>query len=218
SSRIVGVVFGDGKCRVESSVCAGAAEYVLEYSADYCESWQEGIRSSEPVMEWNGLTNGQKYFVRVRAVNAEGKSGLESHEYPVYPTAECPAYPEGMAVSVGKDTVEISWGEVLGACSYRLYVKAADGSVSCVYEGSDCHTSIARTAEIHQFAVSASNANGEGSCSPFERDDDPDTLENYDPMPGLEFSRDSQYCHHAFSPALPHKFKSVPPEYPQSYR
>ncbi len=216
---IENVVTGNGCCEVLFNKANGAEFYEVEISDDYCCTWKRVAQTTENSCKIENLTNGNKYFVRVRGVNSE-KSGDYAHEYPVYPTVEKPLAPEGLDITILDEELVISWGKVLGANGYKLYKKSSDGQVRILYSGCQTNISIPRSHNegISFYAVSATNLNGEGPISNYEINDDPEALQNFKPLSEMYFNRNSLYCHHPFECWLPHKFRDVPASYPDSVK
>lgn len=214
AAEIKNVAVGDGCCEIFLAPVSGAAQYRILLSSDLCRSWQEAAVTENTQIKISGLSNGKKYFLRVEAVNQSGISGAASPEYPLYPTKNLPLFPEGLQILLRPQATLLHWGKVLGCHQYSLYGKDESGTISLLYSGEEQEVLLPPSDRAYQYAVSATNLNGEGEYGRFETDNNPDTLENYDPMPNLEFSRSSQYCHHPFIAALPHKYKYVMAEYP----
>jgi hypothetical protein len=115
--------------------------------------------------------------------------------------------------TVGERAVEIAWGALLGAATYRLYRRASGGPWAEIYHGSE-HRFVDRPAgtvapyaepglaaaakrhvpevPIYEYAVSAANRNGEGARS-VPANTDPTSWRNWDPRPGEPFRRRFTY-------------------------
>lgn len=213
------VVQGNECCEVIVLSTNGADRYQVQASSDYCETWHtiSETDSRDSRIRIEGLINGKKYFIRVRAVNEKGY-GPFSHEYPVYPTSRRAEAPEGLDVIITEDQLHFTWGQVLGAHSYTLYKKNSKGEVCVIYKGNktDYSSQRGKFNEIHSYIVSATNLCGEGEPCSHEINDDPTAISNYKPMVERGFQRNSLYCHHPFRYQSPHKFREVPSSYPDS--
>ncbi|MGO8673184.1 MAG: choice-of-anchor tandem repeat GloVer-containing protein, partial [Capsulimonadaceae bacterium] len=73
------------------------------------------------------LTNGDKYFYKVSAVNTAGTSGL-SNEASATPEPPIAAPPTGLSATAGNTQVALTWTSSLGATSYNLYRGTATGA------------------------------------------------------------------------------------------
>jgi hypothetical protein len=79
---------------------------------------------------------------------------------------------------------------VLGCNEYKLYRRIADGSYKLVYTGSgnQYRDSLTEGSGIYEYAVSASNGNGESAlCHAVTTD--PDSWLNFEPVKGEPFRR-----------------------------
>ncbi len=201
-----------GNAKVLWSRMAGAERYRVEISTDGGTSWVVAGETQNSEFLVKGLTNGKKYHVRVTAANREHTSA-PGPEYPIYATAEPPAYPDGLDLQVSNGAVRATWGSVLGAREYRLYRrKRGTPRWEQVYAGTatefagaalgalaafDC-PGLAETASraqkyvVYEYAVTAVNGNGESAKSPIV-DTDPTSWLNWDPRPGEPFRRRYTY-------------------------
>src|SRR5262249_13241083 len=71
-----------------------------------------------------GLTNGKKYFFKVRAVNAGGMSGSsnEASATPAAPAVPPPTTaPANLTAMAGNGRVTLNWSLVAGATSYKVF-------------------------------------------------------------------------------------------------
>jgi hypothetical protein len=170
-----------GGAKVIVAHVASASGYRYELSKDNGKSWTAAGESGLLA----GLANETKLHVRAAAFNAEhtGDFGLE---YPIYVTASAPAAPEGLHLSLGKDTTGVTWGEVLGVAEYRLYARKGTGDWRLVYHGLERSFTDASRADAYQ--VTAVNGNGEGPASRAAVSD-PASWRNFDPRPGEPFRR-----------------------------
>lgn len=137
---------------------AGAENYELEVKAYADEAYTKVVTVQELHYTVKGLSEG-KYFVRVRGVRADAV-GEYSHPYPVYVTSEIPHCPEGLRVVEKDGAFTASWGQVLGADTYRLYRCTNDGNV-LIYEGATRNVVVSQG----KYFVTCVNGNGESKPS-----------------------------------------------------
>lgn len=210
-------VYGDGQCELHIQPASGADRYRVQLSVDHGDTWHTASETGERVCMLQGLENGRKYMLRVCGVN-DSKSGAYSHDYPLYPSAEKPLSPEGLEAVIRGSEVELSWGRVLGAGSYRLYKQGANGESVLIYSGAEnrCRFQKESGEGISRYAVSAVNLCGEGETGPFETSDDPSELRNIKPLIDRPFNRNSYYNHHPFRAQNTHQYRVVPSVYPES--
>ncbi|HWC98893.1 MAG TPA: hypothetical protein VG456_19165 [Candidatus Sulfopaludibacter sp.] len=186
-----------GGARVYIAPVAGATEYRVELSRDSGATW-----TAQPSVDIGGLRDGEKVHVRAVARNAENES-QPGPEYPIYVTREAPLPPDGVHVELAAGAATVSWGEVLGVSEYRLYVRRkGTREFQLLHRGLDrvhvdrrtairpCDAIPGQegTAEIWEYAVTASNGNGEGVRSQVA-DTDPASWRNWNPRPGERFRR-----------------------------
>ncbi len=186
-------VSGATWCELEWSPVAGATAYSVQKSTDGGLNWTNLTEITNTKYKLNGLPGGEKVHVRILA---KGKGGLgePSGDYPVYPETAKPHAPEGlMALKTGNE-ISLSWGQVLGADQYALYQRGKGASdFTKVYYGNNCKTAIKLTndTKIYEFAVTATNGNGESGKS-IIADTDQNRLINWYPVPGEIFRRDTE--------------------------
>ncbi len=164
-----------GAVRVIAGAVAGASRYGLRWSEDGGDTWKEsGLSSSSPVLVLRHPQAGEKYHVRVYAKNAERSSACGA-EYPIYPTEEAPAPPDGVQVQKSSQGLLVSWGEVLGVTGYRVYVsQAEEAKPQAVYSGLKRNCTVALPEGKAVFvSVAAISGLGEGKASKPRRFPDP---------------------------------------------
>ncbi|MHA6484936.1 hypothetical protein ACX1C1_23890 [Paenibacillus sp. strain BS8-2] len=212
------VLQGDGTCEVRFHEAPGATRYQVQISEDYGETWQTTAVVTETSCRLEGIINGKKYFVRVCGINEHAKLGEYSHEYPLYPSDRMPEPPEGLDIVIQGDELELTWGSVLGAQSYRLYRMDFRGQQELIYAGENTRYSCVRSdcGEIHQYTVSTVNLCGEGVPYPHPVDDNPASLRNFKPLIERQTHRTSLYGHHPFALKNVHRYRDVPATYPES--
>lgn len=112
----------------------GVKEVRLELSADGGKSWRTLATTRRLPYRLKGLPLG-KYHVRAISLNGKREAD-QADEYPIYLTEGPNATPEGLKLRLGHGTVEASWGQVLGAKTYRLYRRRqGEQPFHLVYEG-----------------------------------------------------------------------------------
>jgi hypothetical protein len=199
---ITRIVTASGRCTVEWAKAPGAASYEVQLSADNGNNWKvaaSGVTGTSAVL--SGLQNNTKIQVRVIATGAGGPSAA-SDLYPAYINNRAPHYPEGLVVLMEDKKLAVSWGEILGAGSYKLYKRkkgAADTTWQQVYSGSSrvFREAVPATPIVWEYAVTAINGNGESSRSN-SSDTDKDRFLNWQPKPGEGFRRDTENHENGF--------------------
>ncbi|QNK59636.1 fibronectin type III domain-containing protein [Paenibacillus sp. PAMC21692] len=209
------------EAELEWDSAEGADRYELAVSKDGCRSWKtaaDDIRGQHYRLE--GLIAGTKLHVRVRACRGQA-TGDWSEPYPIYPSAQPPAAPQGLRLRRRDGAVEATWGMVLGAQRYRLYRRKAEGGESVLlYEGTErrfLDDSITADEMDWVYSVASVNGNGQGPRSR-DRDTVPGGLIDWDPKPDETFRRyirSHEYGHNGFDYWENVKKGSLPP-YPQS--
>ncbi len=195
-----------GGAAVILASAASATSYHLELSKDSGNSWIPAASSANPRIDLNGLPNNTKIHIRAMASNAKHTSA-PCDEYPLYVTSHPPPTPDGLRVDLFDGSATITWGEILGASQYRLYVRSpGEHNFRVLYQGldrsyTDKHPSIRRpdtipgetTSTPHpnviEYCVTAINANGESPRS-YIANTDPASWINWNPRPGEPFRRE----------------------------
>jgi hypothetical protein len=154
--------------RVVATPAAGTARYKLQWSSDDGTTWRDsGLTSSSPQLILRHPQPAKKYHVRMYAENAEHRSAA-SAEYPVYPSQQPPAAPDGLTLEATLKGLAVTWGEVLGATGYRVYTSHDAGKKQqIVYSGPlrQCTLTLAPQAVL--VSVAAVSGLGEGPpCRP----------------------------------------------------
>jgi hypothetical protein len=202
-----------GGAKVVFSPVAGATRYRVELSRDNGATWNEAGTSSEPGCDLSGLPNGSKVHVRAVALNDQQHSE-PADEYPLYVSSEAPLPPDGLKVQTAKDTVKLTWGQVLGVTEYRLYRRVqGTEKYTLVYQGqnreyTDRAAGVIPAFElpgaranvmyngpaypIYEYALAAVNGNGEGKMG-VAVNTDPASWLIWDPKPGERFRRRFNY-------------------------
>ncbi len=208
--RIVRTENFAGGARVIVEPVAAATHYQLELSRDGGRTW-EGIKSGAgPQVSVTGLVEGEKVHVRALAVNEVQKS-QPGQEYPIYASSKAPAPPDGLRVGLEDGAAVITWGEILGASEYRLYVRTSSREeYQLLYHGPDrlhvdrrqgitkCDPIPDRfrgqgTRLVVEYCVTSVNDNGESARS-HTANTDPGSWRNWDPMRGERFRRVTSFA------------------------
>ena len=198
-----------GGGRVVIDPVASATRYRLGLSRDGGTSWTEVLTGTIDQLSVTGLRDGEKVHVRVTALNDEHASE-PGPGYPLYVSKEAPAAPDGLRVALSEGAAALSWGEILGASAYRLYVRhRSDKGATLLYQGTErsyldrragirgpasvpSSTPVVGEPPLAEYWVTALNGNGE---SPRSRvaDTDPASWRNWDPKPGERFRRVTRF-------------------------
>ncbi|WP_158712874.1 fibronectin type III domain-containing protein [Parabacteroides pacaensis] len=186
-------ISGKDWCELSWKGVPGARSYQIWKSENYGTDWQlckKNIIATNYRLDHLGTD--KKIHLRVVA-EAAGGTGLPSGDYPVYLSASLPHAPEGLRVETDKSMAVISWGQILGADNYTLYRrKQGAGSFERVYQGKERTTRIQLEEQIiYEFAVTATNGNGESEKSILV-DTDPARFINWNPVPREKFRRDPE--------------------------
>ncbi len=195
-----------GGAVVYGAAVAGAASYSAELSKDNGATWAAiAGTSATPKITVNGLAAGSKVHVRLIAANAEHKSEA-GPEYPVYCTDAAPDAPDGLHVALAQGAATLTWGEVLGVSSYKLYRKGkGEAGFKVVYSGrehewmdkdggivppaaSPSPSGLRASAPVAEYYVTAVNQLGESRASRHESTD-PTSWRNWNPTGTERFRR-----------------------------
>jgi hypothetical protein len=220
--------------RIEFTPVTGAEKYRIEESRDGGRTWQIVGETPGTPYDLRMVPAAGKRHVRAVAMNRERVS-RPADEVPVYGTGKPPLAPDGLKVRVEAGKARVSWGEVWGASTYRLYRRQrGQPEFEEIYRGTDtryedAHPSLhARSAEpgaaanalrrareAHasewvEYAVSAVDGNGEGEKSP-EVNTDPHGWLQWMPDGPLHFRRQSAY----WLPPYVGGHESPPAHYPE---
>ncbi len=198
-----------GGGRVVIGPVASATRYRLGLSRDGGASWTEVLTGTIDQLSVTDLQDGEKVHVRVTALNDEHASE-PGPGYPLYVSKEAPAAPDGLRVALSEGAAALSWGEILGASGYRLYVRhRSEKGATLLYQGTErsyldrragirgpagvpSSTPVVGEPPLVEYWVTALNGNGE---SPRSRvaDTDPASWRNWDPTPGERFRRVTRF-------------------------
>ena len=146
----------------------GATILRYEYELDFSGTWIStgGTAASYTVP---GLTNGQSYDFRVRAVNRVG-AGQESFSEFATPTATlvAPDAPFGLSATPGNQQVRLDWVQPSGGAALTHYEYELDGSETWISTGSTAtsHTVMGlNNGQTYTFRVRALNSAGASGAS-----------------------------------------------------
>lgn len=119
-----------------------------------------------------GLTNGDKYYYIVTAVNAGGESA-KPIEVSATPMPPAPGAPMNVAATSGDTQVQLSWSPVLDATSYNVYWSKTAGvvpggtgvaKVPGVVATSYTHAGLTN-GDTYFYVISANGMSGESAAS-----------------------------------------------------
>ena len=149
----------------------GAALTHYEYELDSSETWIS-TGGKAPSYTVTGLTNGQSYTFRVRAVNSAGAS-TASGSQSATPTTTVPDAPESLSFTRGDQQVTLRWRAPPndGGDPITHYEYEQDGSGIWISTGSTdtSHTVMGLTnGQTYMFRVRAVNALGNGAVMTLE--------------------------------------------------
>ncbi|MFL4909008.1 hypothetical protein ACJ6WF_38880 [Streptomyces sp. MMS24-I2-30] len=119
-ARVVRTEAVRGGAIVHFTASAAATSHLVQLSTDGDTAWTTAAEVPRSPVRLTGLTDGQKYHVRVVSRN-DDRRAEPSADHPVYVTGGPPQPPDGLRLRLGTGTVTLTWGEVLGAGRYRLY-------------------------------------------------------------------------------------------------
>ena len=146
----------------------GATILRYEYELDGSGSWTStgGTATSTTV---TGLTNGQSYTFRVRAVNRVGAGGASSSQFAT-PTATlvAPDTPFGLSATPGNRQVMLSWVQPSGGAALTHYEYELDFSGTWISTGGTApsHTVTGlNNGQSYTFRVRAVNSAGASAAS-----------------------------------------------------
>ena len=149
----------------------GAALTHYEYELDLSETWTS-TGGTAPSYTVTGLTNGQSYTFRVRAVNSAGAS-TASGSQSATPTTTAPDAPESLSFTRGDQQVTLRWRAPPndGGDPITHYEYEQDGSGIWISTGSTdtSHTVMGlNNGQTYMFRVRAVNALGNGAVMTLE--------------------------------------------------
>jgi fibronectin type 3 domain-containing protein len=114
----------------------------------------------------SGLTNGTRYYYKVRAANAAGTSGL-SAEVSAVPaaTGTGPGVPFGVVITPRTGNILLQWGFMSAATGYNVYRSTSPGTETLlIHVTSPTHVDSAVTPGVtYYYQFTATNAGGESA-------------------------------------------------------
>ena len=146
----------------------GAPILRYEYELDFSDTWTS-TGGTAPSHTVTGLTNGQFYTFRVRAVNRVG-AGLASSSQSATPTSTvvAPDAPFGLSATPGNRQVMLSWVQPSGGAALTHYEYDQDGSGTWTSTGgtASSYTVTGLTnGQSYTFRVRAVNSAGQSAAS-----------------------------------------------------
>ncbi|GAA5194553.1 hypothetical protein GCM10023322_59240 [Rugosimonospora acidiphila] len=119
AAEVLRTANASGAAEVHFTTVPAAERYLVQLSEDGGDTWRTAATAHTSPCRLDGLANGRKLHVRVVAANARHHAPPGA-DYPLYVDDRPPAPPDGLALRLSPDTVELTWGEVLGASGYRV--------------------------------------------------------------------------------------------------
>ena len=146
----------------------GATILRYEYELDFSGTWTS-TGGTAPSYTVTGLTNGQFYTFRVRAVNRVG-AGLASSSRSVTPTSTvvAPDAPFGLSATPGNGQVMLSWVQLSGGAALTHYEYEQDGSGTWTSTGGKAPSYTVHNltnGQFYTFRVRAVNSAGASAAS-----------------------------------------------------
>ena len=156
----------------------GAALTHYEYEQDGSDTWTS-TGSTAPSYTVTGLTNGQSYAFRVRAVNSAGASGASGSQSAT-PTTTAPEAPESLRFTPGNGQVTLRWKAPPndGGDTITHYEYEQDRSGIWISTGGTATSHTVRglnNGQTYTFRVRAVNALGNGDPVTLEATPSPST-------------------------------------------
>jgi len=168
---------GDAVVTLAWSPVSGADSYNVYWSkAAGVVPGAAGVTKIDKVSATNyahtGLTNGDKYYYIVTAVNTGGES-VASPEASATPMPPAPGAPANFAATGGDAQVQLTWSPVTDATSYNVYWSKTTGvapggagvtKIPGLTATSYTHTGLTN-GETYYYIVNATGMAGEGAAS-----------------------------------------------------
>jgi len=228
--QILRSIHSPGAATIFFTTVPSAERYRIETSRDGGVTWDAAGESKTTEFRLDKLPPG-KFHARVIALNS-ASSSRPGKDFPIYLTGAPPLPPEGLRLRISHGTVDVKWGEILGADEYVLYRRLQGESTwREVFRGLETHfteslqgvtppnplpglEAAARLPQdappIYQYAIAAADGHGEGPKSPPVTTDPAGWL-NWYPDTAIQFKRRSGYLVPPFVP----ENASPPESYPE---
>ena len=167
-------IAADAQITLSWNMVADAAEYRIFRAAGTSGTLtriNEDTTITTTTYTDTGLTNGTEYRYTVRAVNAAGVSPDSSvvSATPIAPTA-VPGTPANLTVTIGDQSLTLTWGATAGATQYYVYRGLSTGNLTRIatnetIDGTTYADTSLTAGTSYWYAVSAVNSLGEGPQS-----------------------------------------------------
>jgi len=199
--------------KVYFSKSANSTSTRIEISKDGGKTWSKEGDTKESSFDIANSSDTKKIHVKSIAIGT--KESLPSDEYPIYFEQDKPHFPEGLQLKLHTNTVDITWGKVLGVTKYKLYrKKKGEATYKLIYEGLDNSFTDANAigvipayslpgelenrdkeavpTAIYEYAVASVNGLGEGKMG-LSENTSPSNWLNWYPNTPLKFKRQSAF-------------------------
>jgi uncharacterized protein (DUF1800 family)/fibronectin type 3 domain-containing protein len=161
---------GDGQVTLSWHASAGASTYTVYRSTSTATDTFAAIAAGVAALSYvdPGLTNGTRYYYRVRAVSSEGASDMSTTIglTPVDPAPTEP--PANLVATPGGSRIVLTWNAVARATSYRVYRTTTNVFdrqwIATVTTPAYANTGLTNGIE-YSYRVAARNAGGDGPLS-----------------------------------------------------
>lgn len=166
-------VAGDKQVTLSWKASAGATSYAVYRGTVWDERSFAPVANNVTALTFvdTGLTNGKKYFYRVRAIGPNTESRLSHVVYakPLGPPTPPPAAaPQNLNVILNNGQVALTWSAVTGATSYKVF-RTSNGTFGATPLATVTGTMFGEAGPpngtTYSYRVAASNAGGDGPVS-----------------------------------------------------
>lgn len=227
-TRITDTEYTPDGTLIHMDIPQSAKKVKIEISRDNAKSWETIGYTTRRSYKLTPQPIG-KIHVRAISVNNH-KTADFAQEYPIYTTNQAPHYPEGLKLNIDNGKVGLSWGNILGACKYRIYRrKLGENKEVLIYEGKanqyldtkasgvvkyfklpgqlDNELFKKHSFTVYEYTVTAINGYGESEKSPFINTH-PASWSNWYPDTTLKYKRTSAFWMEPYVPAsmVPEKY------------
>ncbi|MBL8232118.1 MAG: NPCBM/NEW2 domain-containing protein, partial [Bryobacterales bacterium] len=163
---------GNASVKLSWKASPGAASYqVFRGTTSTVENIPIASNVTGTTYTNNGLTNGTKYYYRLKAVNNFGASGYSSmvSATPVLVIPPPTAAPSNLTATPGNTAITLSWGAVQGATGYRVFRGTTSNGQSstpvATVNGTTFNNTGLTNGTAYFYKVAAINAGGQGPMS-----------------------------------------------------